>query len=602
MALRFFALIPNANGKVDEIIHRVERATNLDPVFRSNRLIVLSNTNCSPVTLTENQGLIIGHVFTRPPSPSSVNNFIAAESAAIVASQGRSLLDDFWGGYVALFIGGDDQVHVLRDPSGTMPCYFAQTPVGLMVSSDVETLFETGIVTPEIDWDYLAQHLRYSDLPSERTALKHISELLAGFRISRSADGMRVECCWSPWTFASSQSALSSETLVARLHETVSACVSAWGRAFNHVLLGISGGLDSSIVAACLAGTSTAVTCVTLATEEAEGDERHYAQALSDTLGLQLVEAFHGLSEVDLTQPTFTHIPRPGGPAFGQSGIKTKLTLAESQKVDAFFSGIGGDSVFCFTQTATPLLDRFKFEGPTLGCWKTLNDICRLTDCSYWEAIGAVVRKACQPPATAPWPGLAWPWLRTALDPNTEIHPWFKAPKKALPGKIVHVAALTRMQGCLDSFSRRGLAPQIHPLLSQPIVELSLQIPTWEWIGGGRNRSLARKAFDRYFPDVIRRRRSKGGPTHFACQVVESNLPVLRELLMGGLLVQHRIFDPDRILPMLTGAEKIKPPDHIRLSILAEAETWARFWSNWPKSGRRRINGPAQDMQDRAVL
>jgi asparagine synthase (glutamine-hydrolysing) len=599
MAKRFLALIPFLNVDAAPVVERVLTSTNLNVAYATSSLVVFCD-DVSGVTHLGKAGVIAGNLFRRDPRSASIATFSQTEAAEIITTAGRSLIEKFWGGYVAIF---DDQrqhrVAVIRDPSGMMPCYYVETAFGVALASEVDDLYDSGLFTVEIDWQYIAHHLQAPDLPSERTGLMGVKELLAGFRLTVSSNEIQVDACWAPWAFASKGGHELLSDRVEQLHDTVSDCVQAWAGAFDHVQIGVSGGLDSSVVAACLAGSNTAVTCVTLATEEAEGDERRYARALTDSLGLPLVEALHSLDDVDVTAPTFSHLPRPGGPAFGQSGIKTKLRLAREGQVGAFFTGIGGDSVFGFTQSATPLLDRILHDGIGRGAWQTLNDICRLTDSSYWEVIGSVIRKARNGPAPASGP--IWPWLAPLSDPmDLEPHPWLIPPSGVLPGKVVHVAAIARMYGCMDSFSRRGFAPQIHPLLSQPIVELCLQIPSWEWITDGQNRSIARHAFNRYFPDVIRYRRTKGGPTHFACRVVESNLPALNALLMNGLLRQNNLFDPTYLEPRLAGAEKIIAPDHVRISILAETEVWARYWSCRGASCGMG-SGPAPLTRDRAT-
>lgn len=205
------------------------------------------------------------------------------------------------------------------------------------------------------------------------------------------------------------------------------------------------------------------------------------------------------------------------------------------------------------------------------------------------------------------WRGLAWPDTFLKPQPSTVLtpgppHPWLAAPDDAFPGKIAHVAALVRIQGTLDSFSREGRGPQIHPLLSQPIMELCLHIQSWQWVSKGRNRSVAREAFDPYLPDTIKHRRSKGGPTHFACAVVEANLPALRDQLLGGHLDRHGILNTAGIAHLLSGKTKIEAADHIRISILAEAEAWARYWAARRVARSTNTVGPVQCTPDGAPL
>src|SRR3546814_18425449 len=71
----------------------------------------------------------------------------------------------------------------------------------------------------------------------------------------------------------------------------------------------------------------------------------------------------------------------------------------------------------------------------------------------------------------------------------------------------------------IELYPRSTAAPQITPLLSQPIVELCLSIPTWQWVRGGRDRAVARAAVADLLPALIAQRRTKGGPTGFLRRV-----------------------------------------------------------------------------------
>lgn len=605
MAVRFLLRIPRSGSHPSQAFKAETAVSGFHLVFDSDRVQAFTNAATNTVLLPDGAGLLLGHVFRKASSDKPVA-FSDPEVTRLVQSKGDALFDMVWGGYVAVVCDpAGSAVYVLRDPSGQMPCFFAHTQDEVWIASDVDVLFLARLPVPDIDWPYLTQHLRFSDLPSQHTGLKGIEELMAGFRLSVTARHTSADPAWSPWNYAGASPGIRPNDAVSALRDAVSTCLHTWANAFDHILLGVSGGLDSSIVAACLAESHASVTAFTLATAEAEGDERHYARALTQGLGLPLAEAFHHHDRVDVTKPTNPHLPRPGAPAFGQSGIGTMLDLAADHHVDAFFTGIGGDNVFCFTQSATPLVDRVKADGIGAGAWATLNDICRLTDCSYWEALGAAMRKAAQLRRPVQWSGFDWTGLLTP-DLNSAAlsspHPWLDVPSSALPGKIAHVSGLVRIQGTLDTFSREDVAPQIHPLLSQPIVELCLQIPTWEWIAHGRNRSVARRAFDQQLPTMITRRRSKGGPTHFACAVVERRLPALREHLMEGVLHKQGLLDMEGLGPLLMGHRPIQAPDHIRISILAEAESWARFWTRRRTSAAKNRSGSAPVTQDGATL
>ena len=72
------------------------------------------------------QGVVLGKLFRRRDlsSPLAADvTLIGTEGEQIVQSAGRALVRDFWGRYVAFLETADGSTCVLRDPSGTLPCF-----------------------------------------------------------------------------------------------------------------------------------------------------------------------------------------------------------------------------------------------------------------------------------------------------------------------------------------------------------------------------------------------------------------------------------------------------------------------------------------------
>jgi asparagine synthase (glutamine-hydrolysing) len=203
-----------------------------------------------------------------------------------------------------------------------------------------------------------------------------------------------------------------------------------------------------------------------------------------------------------------------------------------------------------------------------------------LTGCSLWEALKQMHRTRRR------FRG------RYAIDPQRSLlnsrkfeegditfeHPWLDAPPGTPIGKVVHVAMLQRIHAAIDGFPRAG-APLVLPLISQPIMETCLSIPTWRWCTGGHNRSVARRAYAAILPEKLIYRRSKGGPSRFAYRAVETNRNQLKDLLLGGLLAENGLLDLAAIETLFKGSKEIPAAEYIRLTLLAEAETWARQWT-----------------------
>ena len=76
--------------------------------------------------LPARQGVVLGRLFRRGvASPSSATDveLTDAEAQQIVHSDGRALIDRFWGRYIAFLPSWTGAARVLRDPTGTLPCY-----------------------------------------------------------------------------------------------------------------------------------------------------------------------------------------------------------------------------------------------------------------------------------------------------------------------------------------------------------------------------------------------------------------------------------------------------------------------------------------------
>lgn len=521
------------------------------------------------------KAVILGHLFTRGSQARQTLNLASEDETRALASHGRSLITDFWGGYVAVLAQGEDRVDVVRDPTAALPCYVMETPAGYALAADPDILMDMGWLKPVIDADALSQHLFASDVRTARTCLDGLAELPAGFRATFTSNGLTLTSCWSPWEHTDPCPFRDSPRAAEALRETIETCVGAWGNAFRHPILGVSGGLDSSIVATCLRNQHLPFTAYTVATDEAEGDERQYARVLTQALGVELVERSHSLDAVSITAPLSAHLPRPIGHAFGHSLNAVKFSLAGERRADAIFTGVGGDNVFCFTQSASPLVDRWRSGGSWQDLRATLGDICRLTGCSVGQALGMAAKRSVKP-SRYRFSGdptyLNRHWSDDALP-----HPWLDTTKNALPGKAAHVGMMVRILSTIDGFPR-DRPPDIRPLLSQPIVEACLRIPMWAWVAGGQNRAVARAAFQNRIPKALLARSSKGGPNSFAYTVIDHFKDEIRERLVAGRLAEMGILRPDEVAAAVAADCVIRPPDHMRLSMLLEAENWVRHW------------------------
>ncbi|HEV2595252.1 MAG TPA: asparagine synthase-related protein [Sphingomicrobium sp.] len=538
----------------------------------------------------------MGSLFRRQGLVQPLTSLSAREAATAKASGGFTLPSNFWGGYIAA-VAGPDAVNVLRDASGTFPCYHAKVGCFEIFASDAELLVASG-VRATIDFEEVGRQLFRAFVPSPATALREIRELLAGFVLQIPALDARSQACWSPWDHVGDPDP-DPETTAKHLACVVRRCVRGWASRSGRILLSVSGGLDSSIIAACLAQGRLDAVCLTMFADDPAGDERPFARALCNHLGLRLVERPYRLEDIDITEALGAHLPRPRDRTQANAYERVHLEVAEELGADAFMTGNGGDNVFGYSQSAAPIADRYLSEGLGRGLARSLFDVCEQTGCSVFDAAKKAWRLTRGSPAhpIKPNPLFLDPDFLASLGGEVLLHPWLDAPPGARPGKAAHISAILRAQPNLEA-SRGYRLPVFSPLMSQPIVETCLQIPTWEWRAGGRDRAVARRAFASDLPPAILNRRVKGTPSRFAARLLDHFRSSIRERLLGGRLARHRIIDKLALERQLLGERPVPDLERVRILELVNVEAWLDHWAirgEAPEPAETHIKSVAHD-------
>jgi asparagine synthase (glutamine-hydrolysing) len=544
----------------------------------SGLTVWISNRTPS-VELPEARGWIIGSLFRNGDPSSRVTTLTSGEAERIVASQGKALIDEYWGSYLAVLSPGDNGMpSLLRDASGFMPCYFILTKRGALFASDIELLFEQGLIAPSVDWRMLYAHLQTPELRRQSTCLAGLVELGQGHSIP--ADGRGAQrMLWSPLDHVN-RDGEESAVIAQRLEATILSCTAALASSYSHILVGASGGLDSSIVCAALADTRRPFTCFTMATRDPSGDERRFVRDLALTYGSQSREYFYDVEKIDPKRSSVPHLPRPVGRFFMQAIESSYRDAWGKTGADVIFTGNGGDNVFSFLHSASPVVDRWITEGMSLSSARTIADMCRITGCDVWTMLKGAVRSYRRRHMDYQWPVdntflAAGPAVGNS---PTMLTPWLVGTENVLPGKRLHIAALMRIQHAIEGYARKDSIPVIPVLLSQPVMEICLSIPSWLWCEGGINRAMARRAFKQRLPPSVVQRISKAGPDSLSAALFERALPVLRDRLLDGLLVCQGLIDRQAVEEALARTATRKGPLFHRLLALAEAEAWSRFW------------------------
>jgi asparagine synthase (glutamine-hydrolysing) len=563
--------------------NRADPSSDLDP--RADRLIHLPlpgpvsvwiEAGCHAQTFSNGGGVILGSIFERDGTQ-PLTALPGWFERLAYDRWSDALSAHFWGGFVAIWTDGSDIV-VSRDPSGAMPCYYIKSDGGIWFASDLDMLRTLGVASPAIDWDAVGSHAVAVQYRSSRTCLSGLSELLPGMAMRCDDKNATLQTHWSPWTFAKRE-AIQTDEIGARddLRRAVVQVHQGWSRRVERPLVPISGGLDSSIVASALRLADIEVAGVTISTTEAAGDERPFARAMAARLDMPLREAFFEPHRIRLDVSSASSLPRPSARSFGQELDRLTVEAAEGAGADGILHGGGGDNVFCLLQSVAPILDRLAIHGIGGGPARTLLDVCRLTGAGAPAVGQSVMRRLLSGRRHYLWPiDTSFLHERVKHTMPTFDHPWLDPPPGTLSGSAAHIAYILAIQNYLDSHFQHPDLVTIAPLLSQPIVETCLRIPSWMWVAGGIDRAVARHAFADVLPPMIRDRRTKGSPDSVVTGLVADNRGQIRELLLDGLIARHAIVHAVAIDDALRSETPLSAEVCTRLLTLCDIEAWVR--------------------------
>lgn len=538
---------------------------------------IVAVTSGTPSLTLGNGGLVIGALFVAGERR-ALETLSPGAPAAILGSGGQHLVQAYWGDYVAVLPRGEAAA-LVRAPFGAHPCLHVAAGAGLIAASDIDMLRLGGAPAFALDSDAIARQLIAGDLRGNATCIVGVVEMRGGDRLTVENGKVTRDRLWSPWTFAAPARRIGDRAEAdRRLRDAAQSCVALrTGRAARPLLL-LSGGLDSSIVSACLAAAGRDFACLNLTAPNPTGDERGYARAVAACISRSLVEIDMAAGFPDIRRLAAVRLPRPVARSFEQHVYSLAVEQAAALGCDALIDGGGGDNVFCSLQSASPAADcRLAPEGRP-HFWRVCGDIGRLAETSRWTVAWRALVRARRAGQPSRWPvDLRFLHADTqALAASAVEHPWLREDALALPGRAAHIAMLVAAQGYAEDGPHGAKRDAISPLVSQPLIEHCLRIPSWDWFENGRNRAAARRAFAPLLPAEVVWREGKGSPDSLLVRLFEANRELLRDHLGGGLLAEARIIDRKAVLAAIDDPRPAHGTGFGRLLQLADTESWAR--------------------------
>lgn len=599
--LSYLAAVPKSGGNDQNFKILISSINQYLPdykiVFSSKRAMVFisgENTDKSigVYRLACGSGVIAGRLFKRQPTldygyvPWCISETVSHE---VVVSCGEHLVSDFWGRYVGfIFDEQSERFTVVRDPSGALFAYFIETDDFFLFFSNSEDFSKLRICKLTYNIDHLVSYVQMGLLDCPDTGFKEIRKVQRGAAVIIDSEGVYHRQYWRSRDFISKNHSWTEKSAAEALRYAVKDSVAAWASQFNHIALNLSGGLDSSIVLACLKQMPNPPEIVALNLYYPTGldsDERQFARLMADHVGVNIIH-----SELNANDVNLEHVkefiaeaePIPGLGSITMGEFRKRFV--EKHGVECFFTGHGGDMVF-YQGGVASAQDYIWYEGVSLGLFKQCAQSALLSKSSFWKVFYDSMKTKFHHKEFSfreflkPVNYLINENLFYKVRLDGRFPHWYDELKNLSYAKAVHVVN-TRVIEChyLPNRPNYGVI-EINPLLSQPIIELVHSIPTYMFSMNGIDRGLARNSFRDLLPDIIARRQSKGGTEDYFKEVYLNHIPFLRDSLLDGSLIKMGLFDKGlmekALSPAVAGDSIIKNIVLLNLNL----EYWARRWA-----------------------
>jgi asparagine synthase (glutamine-hydrolysing) len=449
-----------------------------------------------------------GHVFTSRCDTEILPHLYEAEDGDMA----QSLLGMF---AFAVWDADRQRALIARDRLGKKPLYYAEVGDVLVFGSELKAVLASGLVPTDLDLEALELLLALGFVPGPRTLLRHVRKLLPGHQLVVEPDRVKVEEYWRyprPDADLSRSDSDWEEELIDLLRDAVRL------RLMSDVPLGamLSGGLDSSLIVALMAGESTRpVQTFSVGFSGAPDNELPVAREVARALGTE-----HHELELSLDDPVDLEglIWSLDEPIADLSAIGFKaLSELTARHVTVALSGQGADELLAG-------YDRYR-QVAAIERWSR-------APASVRRAVGAAaalgparIRRGAAA-AAADDPVVAGAiarseWLETVRSRSArggleQVHPSVVetaladrvegAPRHGLARTLVLDGQLSLVDDMLHYFDRTSMASSLEvrvPFLDHRLVELCARMPVSLKLSGGTTKAILRSAARGLVPETV---------------------------------------------------------------------------------------------------
>jgi asparagine synthase (glutamine-hydrolysing) len=535
----------------------------------------------------DQKSYIAGRVFTRDMKLLDPHVFPLER---INQTKGKWLGENYWGRYI--LISFDEQkksVTLYRDPQGLSTLFYLYHKGAFFFSTDIFLLYDALDMKPELNFDYLASFVVSAHNVTTATPFNDIQELHPGAATELAVEGtVFVREFWDPTAIAPSW--IHDETVFQEnLYTTYVKCAQAWVSDTEKVCIELSGGLDSSSIVSVLREifSDNDISALTMFHSAiASSNEVTYAQEVANVFNVPL-KTFDSRTTMPFSSKDFPQrLNRPTTAILNYNCNQEVVNSLGSGWSGEFVSGQGGDHLFMalpFIESIADYIIDKRFKGMAKKC----ADISSFYRMPYGSLIGKTIRtlfRYGKSDCRYLLPTFTFEsWMNDRFKEHAKVDLfkplfWNKL-KNVRPGKAQHILSIYQAPLYVDYGYRILGRPALNPLLSQPLVELALSVPTYQAMVDGWDRILFRRAMSKYSQGSYMWRKSKGETSGIIILGIRKNFSNVCELVMDGRFAERGLVDKTILMKNLTELKHGKVDGIWHILNLAVAELWLKSWS-----------------------
>ncbi|MHB8533838.1 MAG: asparagine synthase (glutamine-hydrolyzing) [Sulfuricaulis sp.] len=247
----------------------------------------------------------------------------------------------------------DDSLFIARDGLGVKPLYYAETPKGLLFASELKALLEEPDVDRSLNIQAVHYHMIYLWCPAPYTILNGVKKLEPGHAMVVKEGRVRRSWRYYDMPYDQPIEQLSEQTAISQVEDALREAVTRQMVADVPVGAFLSGGLDSSAVAAFAREASPGhkLQCFTIGFKDAsarkEGmtEDLPYAQRVARHLDVDLHTIYVGPEMVGRLEEMIYHLDEPQADPAPLNALFISQ-LAREHGIKVLLSGAGGDDIF----------------------------------------------------------------------------------------------------------------------------------------------------------------------------------------------------------------------------------------------------------------